>query len=270
MHLVLSAFVAFLGGALGDQVKGRILIGVRPRGHFFEKYCLPMQPRVAVLFRGRHASSKSSAGGESVKLWRGAFAAQRELLVAPLVAAGAVVDIFVNSPNSSSWAAMEADYRSLAEAGSGSFAATTASADGLLAGRHEDDPGGALALARAQCQSRWAAAAAEARPAACWSAVLVWHFGVSPRVPASQLRFAEGALVSPWREAAWALPTTATTQTARQVYKSCMAYRNKYEADARGWRAAHAVFWFDGAAFDTFDAALTRDGGGGGERRAAH
>ena len=37
-----------------------------------------------------------------------------------------------------------------------------------------------------------------------------------------------------------------------------MAHRNKYEADARGWRAAHAAFWMDGRLLDDCADALVK------------
>lgn len=43
-----------------------------------------------------------------------------------------------------------------------------------------------------------------------------------------------------------------------------MAYRNKYEADARGWRAAYATFWLDGALLDTAISSLSSGSENGG------
>jgi len=43
-----------------------------------------------------------------------------------------------------------------------------------------------------------------------------------------------------------------------------MAYRNKYEADARGWRAAFATFWFDGGLLDTVISSLSSGSVSGG------
>lgn len=174
--------------------------------------------RVALIFRGRHASVPRG-GGSAHELWRAAFEAHRRLLAAPLAELGAVVDVFVVSPNSSSWRAMERDYRSLVSPG-GAFAGDNRAS--VEDGRHGEEAVAALHLAQLTCRARRAAVAAplvqEARPPApCWDAIVVWHFDVTPLVAATELRFEKGAVVAPWREAGWELPAMATSVTMRQV-----------------------------------------------------
>lgn len=203
--------------------------------------------RVAVLFRGRHSSTTKS--GVEVKLWRAAFEAQRRLLFAPLTKTGATVDVLVASPNSSNWAAMEGDYRSLA---TGVFSSVVEPESDTLDGKHGE---GVLKLAKNLCDKRSILDSgtvplhfSSSQPSPfCWDAVLVWHFGVAPLEPGvGSWRFVVGGVVAPWREAHSDLPTTEHTKSTRQVWKSCKAFQERFSSDMRGWRSAHVVWWFDG------------------------
>jgi len=99
----------------------------------------------------------------------------RSLLVEPLVKTGAVVDVFVISPNSSAhlWQAIDVEYRSLA---TGDFASATTSNDveGSEA-RYSDDIIAGLGLALKSCAARKALDISPSKTVKCWDVVLVWQ-----------------------------------------------------------------------------------------------
>jgi hypothetical protein len=176
--------------------------------------------RVALIFRGRHASVPHG-GAPAHELWRGTLAAHRRFLAEPLIEQGAIVDILVSSPNSSSWQAMENDYRRLISVGGAFGGAREEVHSSGESGHHGEEAITALKFAQSTCRERRVQEASITNEAPlqepCWDAIVVWHFGVTPLVAATELHFEKGAVVVPWREAGSELPTTATTVTAQQV-----------------------------------------------------
>ena len=176
--------------------------------------------RVALIFRGRHASVPRG-GAPAHELWRGTHSAHRRLLVEPLIEQGAIVDILVSSPNSSSWHAMENDYRHLVSAGGAFGGARKESHTSSEGGHHGEEAIVALKFAQSTCRERRLLEASMTKEAPsqvpCWDAIVVWHFGVTPLVAAAELHFEKDTVVVPWREAGWELPTTEATVTTQQV-----------------------------------------------------
>ena len=190
--------------------------------------------RVAVLFLGSHHPAH--------------LATQKELLIEPLQALGATVDVFVVGNNhSKSWPTVMSAYSALsngifASGGSDEHSSSSLSSSSPQSSSYSSSSAAAgLRLLLSSSPS----SSSSSTP---WTAVLVWRSAIAPLIAATELAFVPGGLVVPWREMpAGGLPLRSSAPSKKAMMKTCMDVLSRWQTDARGLKVPGAAFWFDGA-----------------------